>query len=96
VKITIRYGVFDGGKPCGREVGSLDIPGFPGPEWFRGVGDYDRLQWDERHYVCPKHGALQIHEEDLLHKALNPGRPAVAGSRSSPRPVIMARKPRRG
>jgi hypothetical protein len=32
------------------------------------------LRWEERHYVCPKHGAVQVHEQDLLHAALNPSR----------------------
>jgi hypothetical protein len=84
VKLTVRCGVSDGGKPCGHKVGAIDKPGFPGPLWFRG-GDYDGLQWEERHYRCPKHGALLVHEEDLLRRALNPRRP-----------VIMAMRPSRG
>jgi hypothetical protein len=46
-----------------------------GPGWFRGVNDYDGLRWEERFYECRKHGALQVHDEDLLRRALNPERP---------------------
>jgi hypothetical protein len=45
------------------------------------------LRWNERHYVCPDHGALQVHEEDLLHRAL------YVGGRK-PRTVIMAKRVR--
>jgi hypothetical protein len=73
----------DGGRPCGRELGpQIDRRGFPGPEWFRD-GNYDRLSWEERHRSCPKHGPMQIFDEDLLRRALNPEPP-----------VIMARSPR--
>jgi hypothetical protein len=71
VKLTVRCGVFDGGKPCGNSVGAIERDGFPGPQWFKG-GNYDRLRWEERHYACDKHGDLQIHDEDLLHLALKP------------------------
>jgi hypothetical protein len=91
VKITIRCGVSDGGKPCGRNLGAIESEGFPGPEWFHG-GNYDRLRWDERHYVCPRHGAVQIHEEDLLRRALNPARPGRSGAPERPRRVLMAKR----
>ena len=74
MKITVRCGVSDGGKSCGNQVGTIQRRGFPGPMWFRDGTDYDGLRWEERHYVCPKHGALQVHDEDLLHRALNPER----------------------
>jgi hypothetical protein len=64
VKLPVRCGVLDGGKPCGRKLGTIErdtLPGLP-------------LRWEERHYVCPKHGAMQIHEQDLLHRTLNPSR----------------------
>jgi hypothetical protein len=54
-----------------RELGTIKRRGFP-DLWFRD-GDYG-LRWEERHYVCRKHGAMQIHEEDLLRRALNPSR----------------------
>jgi hypothetical protein len=73
VKLTVRCGAFDGS--CRRELGTIDLKGFP-DHWFRG-GNYDRLRDDQRHYVCPKHGAMQIHETDVLHRALNPGRPWI-------------------
>ena len=74
MKIDVRCGVSDGGKPCRRKVGMIERRGFPGPLWFRSGNDYDGLRWEERHYSCGKHGALQVHDEDLLHRALNPGR----------------------
>jgi hypothetical protein len=76
--------VSDGGKPCGRKVGTLDKSGFP-DEWFRN-GNYDRLTDEERHYHCPKHDALQIHEEDLLRRALNPGRRRLTAMPPGERP----------
>jgi hypothetical protein len=69
VKITVRCGVFDGGKPCRNEVGQIERRGFP-DLWFRG-GNYEGLRWEERHYECLKHGELQVHDEDLLRRALN-------------------------
>jgi hypothetical protein len=80
VKITVRCGVSDGGRPCGRTLGAIAREGFAGPEWFRG-GDYDGLEWWERQYECPKHGTLQIHDEDLLRRALNPKRPVIMAHR---------------
>ena len=70
MKITVRCGVSDGGKPCRRKLGTIerDTP------WFRGGNDYDGLLWEERHYPCPKHGAMQVHDEDLVRRALNPSR----------------------
>jgi hypothetical protein len=79
VKITVRCGVLDRGKPCGRKIGSIERKGFPGPEWFRD-GNYDRLAWEERHYDCPKHGAMQVHEADLLHLALKPRRRVIVAT----------------
>jgi hypothetical protein len=77
VKITVRCGVSDRGKPCGRELGAkIQREGFPGPQWFRD-GDYERLRWEERHRTCPKHGAVQVREEDLLRLALNPEPPVI-------------------
>jgi hypothetical protein len=55
------------------KLGTIEREGFPGPEWFRG-GNYEGLRWEERHYTCPKHGPVQVHEADLLHAALNPSR----------------------
>jgi hypothetical protein len=72
VKIDVRCG-FGGGKPCGNWVGAIEREGFPGPLWFRN-GNYDRLLWEERHYVCRKHGALQVYDEDLLRLSLKPGK----------------------
>lgn len=83
MKIIVRCGAGDGGKPCGGKLGTIELEGFPGPEWFRD-GNYDRLAWEERHYVCPKHGAMQVHEAELLHLAL------IAGGRPNRR-MIMAR-----
>ena len=78
MRITVLCGVAD--ESCRRKLGTIQPEGFPGPEWFRG-GNYDRLRWDERHYVCPKHGALQIHEEGLLRRSLNPGRPVIMATK---------------
>jgi len=70
VKIDVRCG-FGGGKPCGNKVGTIPRDDL---DFANGVVTFDRLRWEERHYSCPKHGALQVHDEDLLHPALNPGR----------------------
>lgn len=81
MKITVRCGVLDGGKPHGNDVGTIlrdDL------DFAHGVVTFDRLREDERHHVCGKHGALQVHDEDLLHLALKPNPP-----------VIMARSVRR-
>jgi hypothetical protein len=78
VKITVRCRVPDGGRPCGKEVGTIDRPGFSGSEWYRD----SRLRWEERHHVCPKHGALQVHEEDMLRLTLNPDPPVIMAPRS--------------
>ena len=72
MKIDVRCGVLDGGKPCRKIIGTIKRQGFPDP-WFRN-GNYDVLRWEERHYVCDKHGPMQVHDEDLLHRALNPSR----------------------
>jgi hypothetical protein len=42
-----------------------------------GAGNLEALLWEERHYVCPKHGAMQVHEQDLLRLALNPSPPVI-------------------
>ena len=55
------------------ELGEIELRGFPGPLWFRD-GNFDRLRDEERHYVCDKHGPVQVHEQDLLHAALKPKR----------------------
>ena len=77
MRITVRCGVFDGGKPHGSELGTI----IRGPGWFRGANDYDGLRWEERFYECPKHGALQVHGENLLHAALNPDRHVIMATR---------------
>jgi hypothetical protein len=82
VKITVRCGVLNGGKPCGRrlepQIEREDL------NFAKGIVTFDPLRWQERFYDCPKHGAMQVHDEDLLRLALNP----------SP-PVIMTRSVRR-
>lgn len=78
MKLTVLCGVKD--ESCRSKLGAINVPGFPGPEWYRD-GNFERLRWDERHYVCPKHGALMIHEEGLLRRALNPGRPVIMATR---------------
>jgi hypothetical protein len=84
MKITIRCGVSDGGKPHGQKIGEIDRPGFPGPRWFRG-GDYDGLRLAERQHACPKHGAVYIHNEDLLRLALKPNPPVIMAVREAAR-----------
>lgn len=81
MKITVRCGVLDGGKPCGNELGAITREDL---DFAHGVFTFAPLRWEERHYVCDKHRGLQIHDQDLTHLALNP----------SP-PVIMARSVRR-
>ena len=66
--ITVRCGATDGGKPCGNNVGEIERTGLP---------ENYGLLWEERHYTCPKHGALQVHEQDLLRLALNPLPPVI-------------------
>jgi hypothetical protein len=70
MKIDVRCG-FGVGKPCANWVGEIEREGFPGPLWFRD-GNYDRLRWDERDYVCDKHGMLEVYDEDLLRLSLKP------------------------
>ena len=55
------------------KLGAIERESFP-DLFYRGQNDYDGLRWEERHYTCPKHGALQVHDQDLLHAALNPKR----------------------
>jgi hypothetical protein len=74
VKITVRCGVSDGGKPCRNNLGAFARDDL---DFDRGVVTFDRLREEERHYVCPKHGAMQVHDEDLLRLALNPSPPVV-------------------
>jgi hypothetical protein len=74
MKLPVVCGIKDGGKTCFVELGVIDLPGFPSSSWYQD-GRYQRLKWDERDYDCPKHGALQIHEVDVLHEALRPGPP---------------------
>jgi hypothetical protein len=81
VKITVRCGVLDGGKPCGNDVGTIPRGDL---DFAHGVVTFDRLREEERHYVCDKHRDLQVHDQDLLRLALKPNPP-----------VIMARSVRR-
>jgi hypothetical protein len=74
VKITVRCEVLDGGKPCGNKVGAIARDDL---DFARGVVTFERLRWEERHYVCPDHGQLQVLDEDLLRRALNPSRPVI-------------------
>ena len=74
MKITIRCGALDGGKPHGNEVGQIEREDL---DYAKGVVTFGRLRWEERHHTCPKHGALQVHEQDLLHLALNPSPPVI-------------------
>lgn len=74
MKITIRCGAFDGGKPCGNRLGMIEREDL---DFARGFVTFDRLRWEERHYDCLKHGAMQIHDEDLLRLALNPSPPVI-------------------
>jgi hypothetical protein len=75
VKITVRCGAFDRGKPCGRKLsGTIEREDL---DYAKGVVTFDRLRWEERHYTCPKHGAMQVHDEDLLRLAMNPSRPVI-------------------
>lgn len=84
MKLPIRCGVLDGGTPCLRPLGEIELPGFPGDEWLR---NFKGLRWDERDYVCPKHRAVQIHEQDVMHAALTDG--------TKRRRVLLARGPLR-
>jgi hypothetical protein len=68
VKIDVRCG-FGGGKPCGNKVGTIPPDDL---DFAHGVVTFDRLRREERHYVCPDHGALQVYDEDLLRLALKP------------------------
>jgi hypothetical protein len=74
VKIDVRCGVSDGGKPCRNKLGAIEREDL---DFAHGVVTFDRLRWEERHYVCPKHGAMQVLDEDLLHRALNPSRRVI-------------------
>jgi hypothetical protein len=74
VKITVRCGAFDGGKPCGNKVGAFARDDL---DFARGVVTFDRLREGERYYDCPDHGKLQIHNEDVLRLALNPSPPVI-------------------
>jgi hypothetical protein len=74
VKITVRCGVFDRGKPHGREVGAIPREDL---DFAEGRVSFDRLRWKERHYKCDKHGDLQVHDEDLLRLALKPNPPVI-------------------
>jgi hypothetical protein len=91
VKLWVRCGELDGGKQCGLELDTIDVPGFPGPVWFRG-GNYERLRPEERFFECPQHGPVQIHETDLLNRSLKTGRDAVRAKRR----VLMATRPTDG
>jgi len=81
VKITVRCGASNGGRPHGRKLGETKRHDL---DFAHGVVTFDRLRWEERHYECTDHGAMQVHDEDLLRLAL----------KSNP-PVLMARSVRR-
>lgn len=74
MKITVRCGVLDRGKPHGREIGAFSREDL---DFARGVFTFEMLRWEERHYTCPKHGAMQVHDEDLLRLALKPSPPVI-------------------
>lgn len=82
MKIDIRCGMSDGGGPHGKELGAIQRQDL---DFAAGRFTFQRLRWDERDYTCDKHGALQIHDEDLLRLALKPRK----------RYSIMARSVRR-
>ena len=69
MKITVRCGGLFDGRPCRHKVGTIPRDDL---DFAHGVVTFDRLRWEERHYVCPKHGAMQVHDEDLLRLALKP------------------------
>lgn len=79
MKITVRCGVSDGGKPCGNELGAIPREDL---DFAHGVFTFERLRWEERHYECDKHGPVQVHDEDLLRRALNPRRPVIMARRA--------------
>ena len=58
MKLTVLCGVKDGGgKTCARKLGAINVPGFPGPKWYRG-GNYEGLRWDERDtYAATRDGS---------------------------------------
>jgi hypothetical protein len=74
VKITVRCGVLDRGKPCGREVGTIKRKDL---DFAEGRFTFDELRWEERHSTCDKHGAMQVHDEDLSRLALKPSPPVI-------------------
>lgn len=74
MKITVRCGVLDGGKPHSKEIGHIERDDL---DFANGVVTFDRLREEERHYVCDKHRELQIHDEDVLRLALNPSPPVI-------------------
>jgi hypothetical protein len=88
MRLTVRCGVTDGGRPCGNELGTIDRPGFPGAEWWRG-GNYDRLTWEERFWECPSHGTVELDDSELRIRALKMGRDATRTKRR----VVMAKRP---
>ena len=82
MKITIRCGVFDGGKPHGKELGAIKRQDL---DLAEGRVTFDRLRWEERLYKCPDHGAMQIHDEYALDAAseVNGWRCGIEARRSS-------------
>jgi hypothetical protein len=88
VKVPVLCGVKDGGgKKCGKPLGEIDLPGFPGPAWLRNYG----LTWEQRFHDCPKHRTVEIYETDVLHEALNDG--VSKDGRSGRKRVVMALRP---
>ena len=71
MRLDVRCGVLDGGKPCSNKVGAIKRRDL---DFAHGVVSFDPLRWEERFYSCPKHGALQIHDQNLSYRALNPSR----------------------
>jgi hypothetical protein len=84
VKITIRCGVNDGAKPCGRVLGTVTTEkAWPGALWFNSGTNYDG-RIEGRDYQCPKHGRQQLDREDF-RQALDAGDRVLLTYRREPR-----------
>ena len=68
MKIDVRCG-FGSTKQCANKVGEIEREDL---DFASGRVTFERLRSEERHYVCPDHGALQVYDEDLLRLALKP------------------------